>query len=251
MGHRADMTTTEPTLQIQNVAVAPGSLTIDYMVSNPFEDDIWVCEDIDIADVYGCEATTTIEGQTLVIRRRINLRANYVYDTGPTAEYRRLSPRASRQARLTIGLPACNSSPVYDFRPEERGTPTPVTLYRAVLEVGYFPGWFVRSQEAANKQTITRDRDAVSILQGLARFLDIERAAREMKEAPADSEGKVSVPAIEVREEIHEGTSNKAVYVHFLPFYWEDRRAERVARAVLEDVVIPCCLGRTQGPAFP
>lgn len=260
--HRADRTTTAPKLEIQNVAATAESLTIDYTVSNLSEDDIWVCEDIDDHHNYRQQAATTIEGHTLFVRRRIKLDFNHLPHAAPVARYRRLAPGASRPARLSLVVPVRNSSPVYIFGTELAGlpregaarilghepseSPGEAAVRRCILEVGYFPGWFVRSKEAACKEMANRDPNDTRPLSELPGIRHLKLAHSDTETETPRPQGQPSIPAFEVREEIQNGTSDKVVYVHFFPYFLIPEAArEWAAHAVCEDVAIPCAV--TQG----
>lgn len=262
MSHRADRTTTEPKLEIYNVDVEAESLTIDYRVSNSSKDDIWVCEDIDDLHNYVQEAATTIEDQTLFVRRRIKLESNYMPYAAPIAKYHRLAPGASRQARLSLSLPIHNSSPVYIFGHELSGLPSEVAvgvsghnargslseaaIHRCVLEVGYFPGWFVRSQEAAYKEIANSDPNDMRRLSELPEFRNLKLWHLDTETETPRPKGEVSVPAFEVREEVQDDTSDKVVYVHFFPYFFANTGREWAVQGVLEDVTIPCFVMRSK-----
>lgn len=126
-------------IQIQNLTLTDSTLTLDYRISNPFEDDIRVCHD---RTVYGKQdvqhAKTRIHGKTV----RIILGDNVIRGGGfpnplPVAKYVRLAPGESYSGRVLLDLPIRDQSP--ELWNQRRGKERKeITLRRAVFEVDYF-----------------------------------------------------------------------------------------------------------------
>ena len=129
-------------IEIENITVAEKALTLDYRVSNPFPDDIRVCQDIDILGKYGkYDVETRIADETVWIRLRLDYvrEDNVLQNPAFIAKYIRLAPGESHSGRILLDLPIRNASPVYRFR-EGRKKRKEIVLHRAVFEVGYFGG---------------------------------------------------------------------------------------------------------------
>lgn len=192
-------------IHIDNFTVTDKALTLDYKVSNPFEYDIWVCEDIDINGGYDVE--TRISPGTLNIKLCFNLECNVYLYNWVYAKYRLLKPGESHSGKILLDLPVKNASPVYRFA-KDRTELRRSTLNRAVFEVGYLKG------EVIDK------------------FLEIVRLIRR-----DDPSAKKSVDWPEIKEEIIDGQSRKFAIV---PHIWQEIDKEKSAKVVIADVEIPC-----------
>ena len=124
-------------IKIQGIKVTEETLTLDYRVSNPFDDDIQVCHD---TGVYGNQevqhATTRIYGQTVWIILGLNAEKSAVFsDPRPVAKYVRLPSGESCSGRIVLRLPIRDR-----FRErQERHKDHKETLFRrAVFDLGYF-----------------------------------------------------------------------------------------------------------------
>ncbi len=124
-------------IQIQNLTLTDKTLTLDYRVSNPFEEGIWVCYDIwvhgkqDVQDV-----TTRIDGETVWIELSFNIESEGTYFVDPRAiaKYVRLRPGESFSGRILLDLPIGDYSREPGERPKEHKQ---IVLHRAVFEIGY------------------------------------------------------------------------------------------------------------------
>jgi len=131
-------------VQIQNLTITGKTLTLDYRVSNPFENGIWVCYD---AWVHGEQSTqnilTRIDGETVRMQLRFNVeRFPGFVDPPAVAKYVRLLPGESCSGRILENLP------IEDYMREERAEHKEhekIVLHRAVFEIGYIgalgPKW--------------------------------------------------------------------------------------------------------------
>jgi len=193
-------------IHIDNFTMTDKTLTLDYKVSNPFEYDIWVCEDIDINGEYDVE--TRISPGTLNIKLCFNLECNvYLYNL-VFAKYRLLKPGESHSGKILLSLPVRNASPVYAFT-ENRTEFRRTILNRAVFEVGYLKG------------------------EVIDRFLEIMRQVR--LNYPS---AKKAVNRPEIKEEIIGGQSRKFALV---PHVWQDGLdKEKSAKVVITNIEIPC-----------
>ncbi|MHC4679934.1 MAG: hypothetical protein ACYTEK_14685 [Planctomycetota bacterium] len=193
-------------IHIENFTVSDKGLTLDYKVSNPFEYDIWVCEDIDINSGYDVE--TRISPGTLSIKLCFNLECNvYLYNL-VFAKYRLLKPGECHSGKILLSLPVKNASPVYHFakhRTELRRT----TLNRAVFEVGYLKG------------------EVIDLALEIMRLVRLD-----------DPNAKKADNMPEIKEEMVGGQSRKFALV---PHVWSDGLVEeKSAKVIISDVDIPC-----------
>jgi len=193
-------------IHIDNFTVTDEALALDYTVSNPFEYDIWVCEDIDINGTYDVE--TRISPGTLNIRLCFNLECNVYLYALVFAKYRLLKPGQSHSGKILLDLPVKNASPVYHFA-KDRTELRRITSNRAVFEVGYLKG------------------------EVIDRFLEIQRLIRLN-----DPSAKKSVDWPEIKEETIGEQSQKFALT---PHVWSDGLTkEKSAKVVITDIEIPC-----------
>lgn len=194
-------------IKIENLTVTEKALTLDYQVSNPFEDDIWVCEDIDIYSRHDVE--TRIDAETVWIKLRSNLETNILREIAALAKYRLLSPGESHSGQILLNLPIRNASHVYDFD-ERRKEHKQIVLNRLVFEVGYFEGELVnRISEAQEKSKCGMSSEELQNTQFVPR----------------------------IKEEIQDGQSHKFLYCEN---YWPVLSKEKSAKVVVTDDDIPC-----------
>ena len=192
-------------IHIDNFTVTDKALTLDYKVSNPFEYDIWVCEDVDINGKYDVE--TRLSTGTLNIKLCFNLECNVYLYNWVYAKYRLLKPGESHSGKILLDLPVKNDSPVYGFA-KHRTELRPSTLNRAVFEVGYLKG------------------------EVIDRFIEIQRLIRL-----DDPSRKKADNMPEIKEEMIGEQLQKFAIV---PCIWQDIEIEKSAKVVITDVEIPC-----------
>lgn len=194
-------------LEIENLTVAEKTLTLDYRVSNPFEQDIWVCEDIDDYSIDHVE--TRIDAETVWIKLHSNLECNVSLEIGLLAKYRLLSPGESYSGKILLNLPITNASPVYHFD-EDHKKHKQVFLQRAVFEVGYFEGKHI------NRISVTMEK--------IKRKMPIE----DLQNTQFN---------FRIEEEIKDSQSRKFLYWEHT---WPVGSREKSAKVVVTDVDIPC-----------
>jgi len=124
-------------IQIQNLSLADKTLTLDYRVSNPFEEAIWVCYDTWVHGEQDVQNTsTTIDGETVRIKLHFSTERDPGFSDPPAiAKYVRLRPGESHSGRIVRNLPTKDY--VHEWR-AERKEHEEIVLHRAVFEVGYF-----------------------------------------------------------------------------------------------------------------
>ena len=194
-------------IKIENLTVTKKALMLDYQVSNPFEYDIWTCDDIDI---YGKDdVETRIDSETVWIKLRFNLETNILLEEGLLAKYRSLSPGQSHSGKILLNLPIRNASPVYDFD-DDRKKHKQVFLKCVVFEIGYFEGKHINR-----------------ISEVLEKFKSV-KSSKEIQNTRFN-------PRIE--NEIQDGKSYKFLYC---TNYWPGLDKEKTAKVVVTDNDIPC-----------
>jgi hypothetical protein len=126
-----------PMIQIQNLSLTDKTLTLDYRLSNPFDDDIWVCYDTSVYNKQEVQhAATRIDGKTVRIQLRSNIeRFPGFQNPYFVAKYIRLKSDEFCSGRIVRTLPAKDY--VREWR-ESRKEHKEIDLHRVVFEVGYF-----------------------------------------------------------------------------------------------------------------
>jgi len=193
-------------VEIRNVTMQGEWLTISYTVSNPFMDEIWICEELDSGN--DPQVETRVEDETVFIRLRLGLECNIDRYTGLGARYSRFLPGQSDSRSISLALPIRNASPLYSFGEKARMREL-TTRHRLVLEVGYF-------DDSLN--------DAI----------ETEIASLSKRN---DSLGNEAVLGLrEISEEIHEGQLQKIMYTDHLRL----GAMEESATAVFSGINVPC-----------
>ena len=203
-------------IQIQEFSLTDKTLTLDYQVSNPFEDGIWVCYDTWVhGEQVVQDVTTRIDGETVWMKLRFNLdeRSGSFVNPPAVAKYVRLSPGESCSGRILLDLPIRD----YSREPRTGGKEhKEVALHRAIFEVGYFgPKW-------------NKFFDSVS-----------ERIKKEPNKYKPIVDGPFYYLSISpfITQETLDGKLREVFYmVEYTGFVSNEESAE----AVVTDVAIPC-----------
>ena len=206
-------------IRIQNLRLSDKTLTLDYQVSNPFSDDIRVCQD---TCVFGCtqHVKTIIDGETLWIRLRSKIERDTVVLPNPPgiSKYLRLRLGESYSGSILLDLPIMKLPLVYSLREEREKERKQIVLHRAVLEVGYFG-------PRLNKA-----------------FGGISKAPKEfgIKEGIVVVGGYHYLPSsVYIVEKVVGGQAREVTYI---VESWPTLRAEESATVVVTDVDIPCSI---------
>lgn len=195
-------------IQIHNLKVTKETLMLDYQVTNPFNYDIWICEDIDIFGELNVE--TRIDVEKLQIKCRFNLENNILLDEAILAKYHFLSPKECFSGKILLKLPVRNTSPVYDF--DEYGKKRKqVVLHKVVFEVGYFEG----------------------NLPGML-YESIEKGKRN-----PDNE-ELYVEALYLESILKGRELDYSNDVFYIPHLWRGLHKEKSAKVIVNDIDIPC-----------
>ena len=138
--HRTPEKERSDMIQIQDLTLTDKTLTFEYLVSNPFEDDIRVCH---AAWVYGDlelqHAITRIRDNTVrIILGNVAREPKVFQNPRPIAKYVRLAPGESYSGRIFLDLPIRD----YSLEPAPRSTRPreenmDIALRRTVFEIGY------------------------------------------------------------------------------------------------------------------
>lgn len=205
-------------IQIENLTVTDNTLTLDYRVSNPFQDDIRVCHD---RAVYGKQdvqhAKTRIHGETVWIMLGDNVISGGFPNPLPVAKYVRLAPGESYSGKILLDLPIRDQSP--DLWSQRRGKEhREAVLGRAVFEVDY--------REPNSNQ-----------------YFDSVSERRKMK----GTEPKLTVVgpyyylshSPTITEETVDGKLREVIYVEHSG---APPKNEESAQVVITDVAIPCSI---------
>ena len=204
-----------PMIQIQNLSIVLFELTLEYRLSNPFKDDIWICYDTSVYDKQQIQhAATRIDGETVRIQLRSNIeRIPGFVNPYSVAKYICLKSGESCSGKIVRNLPAKDY--VREWR-ESRKEHKEIDLHRVVFEVGYFgTKW--------NK------------------FID--SWSEKIKKTSIESKPRMDGPYFYIPispliiEETMDGQLREMIYLEEIdPF----RRNEESAEVVVTNVSIPC-----------
>jgi hypothetical protein len=204
-------------IEIQNLTVTDDALTLDYEVSNPFKDGIWVCYDTWVHGEQDVQNTSTrIDGETVWIKLRFKLESVGAFQDPPAvAKYVRLPPGESCSGRIFRNLPIKDY--LREWRAEHKEHKE-IVLNRVVFEIGYLrtfgPKW--------------------------KRLLDSwsEKLKKEsIKPKPIVSGPYYILPSGQlVTEETLDGQLREVMYLQYASFLEKEESAE----VVVPDVNIPC-----------
>lgn len=200
-------------IQIQDLTLTDKTLTLDYRVSNPFDDDIRVCHD---TNVYGNQevqhVAARIAGETLWIKLRSNLDESIVLSNPSSiAKYVRVPPGESYSGRILLDLP------IRDYSRELRRDGKEheeIVLHRAIFEVGYFGPKLNKFFDTVSEMIKEEGIEPKTIVLGKYHYLDNDPL---------------------IAEEMLDGQSREVLYVGFTL-----EGDEESVKVVLTDVAIPC-----------
>ncbi len=208
-----------PMVQVQKLTVTDVNLILDYQVSNPFDDDIWICQD---TSVYGPgQVIIRIDRESLWIRLRFNIEREslVLLDPAGIAKYLRVRRGDSYSGRILLDLPIPKlPSGVYSLTKELAKKRKQIVLHRAVFELGYFGP---KCNKFFDAFSATYKNDPLKVKRTM-------QSMEKLHELPID-------PFIV--EEIQDAQSREVMYVG-------DRsgmlKLEESAKTFITDVNIPC-----------
>jgi hypothetical protein len=124
-----------PTIVLDSLKVTDKALEVHYQIRNGSADDIWLCDDVDVGHS-GFEDYIDSDGETLMVRRRLDVPMKGIMRNQPMGRYTRLRAHESRSESLLLHLPV-RSWPVLTVSAASR---VRLTAKRLVLEIGFHSG---------------------------------------------------------------------------------------------------------------
>jgi hypothetical protein len=125
-------------ITVTQLDASDNALTLRYEIRNDSDDDIWICEDIAVFQHdYGFEAYLAEDNQTLLIRRRLDVKAvSSMPYAPPSGRYVRLPAGKTRTESLLLALPIYPRRLFYDGGSRSG----PVDAKNLAIEIGYYAG---------------------------------------------------------------------------------------------------------------
>ena len=206
-------------IQIRNLTLTDTTLTLNYRVSNPFEDSIWVCYDIWVFGEQDVQNTAArIDGETVWIKLRLNLRPVVAFvDPVALVKYVRLPPGEFCSGRILQNLPIKDGLREWGAEHKEHKE---IVLHRVIFEIGYI----------GTKWN--------AFLDSLA-----EKMAEKMKERSIEPKPRILgphyVPPVIpfITEETLDGQLREVMYLYE---HSSLEKREESAEVLITDVDIPC-----------
>ncbi len=209
-----------PMIKIDSLEVTDKTLTLDYRVSNPCADEIYICE---ASCVFHCveEAGTGIHADTVLITRCTKINGDTLFLVNPpdVAKYLRLRPGESHSWRIVLDLPILKlPSGVYSLDEDLANKGKRVVLHRAILTIGYFPPrynrFFVNASATSMAEMGIKDGDMSVVSPDFGLRIDPY-----------------------VVDEIQEGKSRRVLYIGDNS---PSQELEESVEVLITDVNIPC-----------
>jgi len=200
-------------IELKDITVTEETLTLDYRVSNPFDDDIRVCHD---TNVYGNQevqhAAARIAGETFWIKLRSNLDESIVLTNPiPIAKYVRVPPGESYSGRILLDLPTRDYSRELRRDGKEHEE---IVLHRTIFEVGYFGPKLDKYFDSVAERIKKEGIKPKTFVRGKYHYLPYDPL---------------------IAEEMLDGQSREVLYVGL-----SSKSDEESAKVILTDVAIPC-----------
>ncbi|MBN2183533.1 MAG: hypothetical protein JW715_16610 [Sedimentisphaerales bacterium] len=123
-----------PKITVTKLDVNDTKLELTYEITNDTNNDIWICEDIDLMGFY-FEIFMKEDKQTLVVRRRHDVPLSGFRNV-PQGRYVRLHSGQTRKESLMLDLPILSRKVFYGGS-KLKGI---VNAKRMIIEIGYYPG---------------------------------------------------------------------------------------------------------------
>jgi hypothetical protein len=123
------------TISRTDLRVTADTLELKYEIRNSSKHDIWACESASIGGS-GFETYLAEDGQTLMVRRRFDVRSKVVWAALPLGRYGRLGPGKDRKETLFLTLPV-HWDTIFGGG---GATEHPISADRLVLEIGFYEG---------------------------------------------------------------------------------------------------------------
>ena len=125
-----------PTIDVAELNISDKTLKLCYEIKNDSEHDIWICDCV--SGGYNFEVYLDEDGQTLVVRKRLDVPSSSSWYAQPIGKYMRLRPGNKKIKSLWLTLPV-NSVHIYKSKTRKRLQPI-VNAKRLSIEIGYYLG---------------------------------------------------------------------------------------------------------------
>jgi len=208
-----DNNTGTPTIAMTKLDINDKTLKLSYKIRNDSEQDIWVCEDVDVNDEWDFEGYLVEDNQILTIRKRLNVWANLESYRQRVGMYVRL--RASEERAESFSL----TVPVHPRNVYEAGRPAkgPEYATRLAIETGYYSGDLPgKIRGILEKTEKTSDTSPDKNLAMIKRYLgDIQYFFNELNND------------LNLAEKI------------LIPYNWQALKGEHILRITVDGLLIP------------
>jgi len=121
------------TIELTNLEVTDKNLDLGWKIKNNSENDIWICNHIDVSAKLPFEVYVAGDNQTLMIRRRLAVPTATLFYIPPVGEYVSLRPGQERTESLSLDVPVRRNEM---YGGNESLTAEHAT--RLVLEIGFY-----------------------------------------------------------------------------------------------------------------
>jgi len=161
-----------PTISVTKLDISDKALRISYEIKNTSKQDIWICDSVSLG--YNFEVFPHDDGQTLIVRKRLDIPYTAFWQVQPFGKYIRLHRGEKRIESLLLSVPV---SCVYQYEPEPRKrSGRVVDAKRLSIEIGYYVGDLPEFFSEIIKETEKTDIDKSILLKvwfgGLVGFND-------------------------------------------------------------------------------
>ena len=202
-----------PKIAMTKLDINDKTLKLSYKIRNDSEQDIWVCENVEVDGEWDFETYLDDDNQTLAIRRRLDVWANLESYRQRVGMYFRLRAGEDRAGSLSLTVP------VHPRNVYEAGRPTKGLEYatRLVIEIGYYSGdlpEMIRGiiEKAEKTSNTSLDRNLVMIKRCLG---DIQYFFNEINKD------------LNLTEKI------------LIPYNWQSLKGEHILRITVDGLLIP------------
>lgn len=200
-------------------------LNVQYNIENGSDHDVWVCHSVDVYAGSHLEVYLAEDGQTLRIRRQLDVPAKGVYwAANPYGRYVRLRAGKTQTESLSLPLPVC-SRRVYGAGRRVQGTEH---AKRLAIEIGYYAG------------------DMPGMIRGV--LTEAERLSETRLDHALEITNKRYFAGLMVRDwfggllhfnELNEVLRSRDEEV-LIPYTHQALKGENVLRVTIDGLLIPC-----------
>jgi len=125
-----------PTIDVTELKISDKTLKFCYEIKNDSEQDVWVCDNVH--ERYNFEVYLEEDGQTLMVRKRLDVPSSIDWFIQPFGKYMRLRPEEKRVESLLLTAPV-NSVYVHKSKTSKQ-LHRVVNAKRLAVEIGYYVG---------------------------------------------------------------------------------------------------------------